>query len=61
MQHEAERYTRQAVNKLLSVLPEIEDLKIQVGRLEKEKEELRASLELTQAEVEGLKEQPRRR
>ena len=32
-------------------------MKIQVERLEKEKEELRASLELTQAEVEGLKEQ----
>ena len=42
---------------VISVLPEIQDLKSQVARLEKEKEELRASLELTQAEVEGLKEQ----
>ena len=45
------------LDKLLSVLPEIQDLKIQVAKLEKEKEELRASLESTQAEVEGLKEQ----
>ena len=39
------------------MLPEIQDLKIQVAKLEKEKEELRASLESTQAEVEGLKGQ----
>ena len=39
------------------MLPEIQDLKIQVAKLEKEKEEIRSSLELTQAEVEGLKEQ----
>ena len=45
------------LDKLVSVLPEIQDLKSQVARLEKEKEELRASLELTQVEVEGLKEQ----
>ena len=45
------------LDKLLSVLPEIQDLKIQVAKLEKEKEELRASLESTQAEVEVLKEQ----
>ena len=44
-------------DKLLSVLPEIQNLKIQVATLEKEKEELKESLELTQAEVEGLKEQ----
>ena len=36
------------LDKLLSVLPEIQDLKIQVAKLEKEKEELRASLESTQ-------------
>ena len=45
------------LDKLLSVLPEIRDLKIQVAKLEKEKEELRASLESTQVEVEVLKEQ----
>ena len=45
------------LNKLLSVLPEMQDLKIQVAKLEKEKEELKESLESTQAEVEGLKEQ----
>ena len=45
------------LDKLLSVLPEIQDLKIQVAKLEKEKEELKESLESTQAEVEGLKEQ----
>ena len=45
------------LDKLVSLLPEIQDLKSQVARLEKEKEELRASLELTQVEVEGLKEQ----
>ena len=39
------------------MLPEILDLKIQVAKLEKEKEELRASLESTQAEVEVLNEQ----
>ena len=39
------------------MLPEIQDLKIQVAKLEKDKEELRASLELTQADVEVLKEQ----
>ena len=39
------------------MLPEIQDLKIQVAKLEKEKEELKESLESTQAEVEGLKEQ----
>ena len=42
------------LDKLLSVVPEIQDLKIQVAKLEKEKEELRASLESTQAEVEVL-------
>ena len=36
------------LEKLLSVLPEIQDLMIQVAKLEKEKEEIRASLELTQ-------------
>ena len=45
------------LDKLLSVLPEIQNLKIQVAKLEKEKEELKESLESTQAEVEGLKEQ----
>ena len=45
------------LDKLQSVLPEIQNLKIQVATLEKEKEELKESLELTQAEVEGLKEQ----
>ena len=43
--------------KLDKLLSEIQDLKIQVAKLEKEKEELRASLESTQAEVEVLKEQ----
>ena len=45
------------LDKLLSVLPEILDLMIQVAKLEKETEELKESLESTQAEVEGLKEQ----
>ena len=45
------------LDKLLSVLPEIQDLKIQVTKLEKEKEKLKESLESTQAEVEDLKEQ----
>ena len=45
------------LDKLPSVLPEIQDLKIQVAKLEKEKKELMASLESTQAEVKGLKEQ----
>ena len=45
------------LDKLLSVLPEIQDLKIQVTKLEKEKEERKESLESTQAEVENLKEQ----
>ena len=44
------------LDKLLSVLPEIQDLKIQVTKLRKEKEELKESLELTQAELEDLKE-----
>jgi len=39
------------------VLPEIQNLKIQVAKLKKEKEELKESLDSTQAEVEGLKEQ----
>ena len=39
------------------MLPEIQDLKIQVAKLEKEKEELKESLESTQAEVEDMKEQ----
>ena len=43
------------LEKLLSVLPEIQDLKIQVTKIEKEKEELKESLESTQAEVEDLK------
>ena len=38
------------LDKLLSLLAEIQDLKSQVPRLENEKEELRASLELTQVE-----------
>ena len=45
------------LDKLISVLPEIQNLKIQVATLEKENEQLKESLELTQAEVEGLKEQ----
>ena len=45
------------LDKLLSVLLKIQDLTIQVAKLEKEKEELKESLESTQAEVEGLKEQ----
>ena len=51
------------LNKLQSVLPETQNLKIQVAKLEKEKEVLKESLESTQAEVEGLKEQaqPRQR
>ena len=44
------------LDKLLSVLPEIQNLKIQVATLEKEKEELKESLESTQAEVEVLKQ-----
>ena len=44
------------LDNLLSVLPEIQALKIQVAKLEKEKEELKESLESTQAEFEGLKE-----
>jgi len=42
---------------LLSLLPEVENLKMQVAALEKEKEELKESLESTQAEVADLKEQ----
>ena len=45
------------LDKLLSILPEIQGLKIQVAKLEKEKEELKESLESTQAEAEGLKVQ----
>lgn len=39
------------------MLPVIQSLKIQVATLEKEKEALKESLESTQVEVEGLKEQ----
>ena len=39
------------------MLPEIPDLKIKVAKLEKQKEEVKESLESTQAEVEGLKEE----
>lgn len=45
------------LDKLLSVLPEIQNLKIQVATLKNEKEELKESLESTQAEVEALKQQ----
>ena len=41
--------------KLLSVLLEIQNLKMQVAALEKEKEELKESLGPTQAEVADLK------
>lgn len=43
------------LNKMLSLLPEIQTLKKRVTELEKEKEELKSSLELTQAEVEKVK------
>ena len=43
------------LDKLRSVLPETQNLKIQVATLKKEKEELKESLKSTQAEVEGLK------
>ena len=45
------------LNKLLSVLPEIQDLKNQVVKLEKEKEVLKESVDSSQAQDEGLKEQ----
>jgi len=49
--------TQGKLDKLLSVLPEKHDLKIQVAKLEKEKEEFKESLESTQADVEDLREQ----